>query len=89
MEKDKIEVGTPFGKLVAELSTDPEYPGIWICIRKIDPEDGHEYETPLALVESQVDSTTEDRYRLWVGVWGDYEDEEITHTIDIEHKPLS
>lgn len=46
----KLKVETPFGALVAEPTSDPNYPGIWISL--IEKKDGEEVEEPLALVES-------------------------------------
>lgn len=46
----KLKVDTPFGTLVAEPASDPNYPGIWVSL--IEEKDGEEVEETLVLVET-------------------------------------
>ena len=59
----KIEVKTVFGTLIAELSEDPTYPGIYISI--ITPEE----ERQIALVESTPNTPVKGTYSLRLLCW--------------------
>jgi len=70
----KIEISTIFGNLIAELSGDPAYPGINICVERAD-EEGNKYNKQLALVEATPNIPTEGEHSLRLLVWnGDEED---------------
>lgn len=62
---ERISIDTPRGKLVAELSMDPEYPGIYVFL--ID-EEGYEYN--VALVEWS--GSTDLRTLAWGSEQEDY-----------------
>ncbi len=47
---ERLKVKTPFGTLVAEPTSDPNYPGIWVSL--VEEKDGEEVEKTLALVET-------------------------------------
>lgn len=59
----KIEVETVFGTLIAELSEDPTYPGIYISL--ITPEG----EQQIALIESTPDTPSKGAYSLRLLNW--------------------
>lgn len=76
----RIEVNTILGKLSAEVSGDPNYPGIVICVEK-QGEDG-KYDKQLALAECTPDHPSEGRHALRLLVFGnddmdDYTEEHI------------
>ena len=78
--ENRIEVKTDFGTLIAEPSTDPNYPGIWVIITQ--PDDEGEYETSLALIEAAQDSEFPDsEKKLRVLVWADPDSEDYTDKI--------
>ena len=81
MMSDRIVVPTAFGKLIAEPSTDPDYPGIWILLVRKDDEE--EYETAIALIESWQDIDLADTKVLRAVVFGDMAKEDVTHDVRI------
>lgn len=88
--ENRIEVKTAFGMLIAEPSSDPDYPGVWISIMRPRTEEGEEgeYEANLALVESMQDSEFPDsKKKLRVLVWANPDREDYTEEITTEFKP--
>ena len=70
----KIEVLTPLGTLVAEPSTDPDYPGIWVSLRN---ENG--FELNMALVEYENFEEDPNKGKWITRVWGDAFNEDYTN----------
>lgn len=68
--KTSVETNTPLGTLFVEPSSDPEYPGIWIVLKR------NGIDKSLALVECD----TTDNSRLFAWIWGN-EQEDYTHKI--------
>lgn len=73
---DRIEVQTVFGKLSAEVSGDPQYPGIVICIEQND-EDG-KYDKQLALAECTPDMPVDGGHSLRLLVWNNDDMDDYT-----------
>lgn len=74
----RLSVETPVGCIMAQASTDPENPGIWVSLRK----PGEEYEPTLALVEYTKDEADHlGRSALITRVWGDTEQDEYTDRV--------
>lgn len=65
-----LETNTPIGTLFVEPSSDPEYPGFWIVLKR------NGIDKSLALVECD----TTDNSRLFALIWGN-EQEDYTHKI--------
>jgi len=61
--QQRIEIQTVFGKLIAEQSGDPHYPGIHICLERNDGE------RQLVLVESTPGTPCESTHTLRALVW--------------------
>jgi len=76
-QKVRMSVKTPLGDIVAEPSTDPENPGIWVWLHQ--PE--KDYEPALALVEYTKDEADRRRPALITRVWGDAEQDEYTDRV--------
>lgn len=76
-QKVRMSVKTPLGDIVAEPSTDPENPGIWVSLHQ--PE--KDYEPALALVEYTKDEADRRRPALITRVWGDAEQDEYTDRV--------
>jgi len=72
---ERIEVNTVFGKLSAEVCSDPNYPGIVICIEQ-DGEGG-KYDRQLAVAECTPDVPIESSHALRLMVWNS-DDEDFT-----------
>ena len=72
----KHEVETPLGTLIAKISTDHDYPGIDIVLRK--PEG---YEINVALVEVPCYDNDSLQGKLVTRVWGEEDEEDYTHLI--------
>lgn len=83
--KDRIEVDTVFGKLYAEVSSDPDYPGIYVGLEREDT-DGTTDMT-LALAECTPDIPTEGGHALRVMVWKIYHDDYDNAFTFLEEKP--
>ena len=73
----RIEVQTPFGTLFAEVSGDPEYPGIYICL-----DNNGEEERQLALAECVKDTINEDHHTLRVLIW-EHDNDDYSHEATI------
>ena len=70
-----IKIPTPFGKLTAEVTSDPAYPGIAVYL---DEDEGLK---DLVMVEVMPDHPEEGRKSLRAIVWGDASNEDYTHSI--------
>lgn len=78
LRRTRLSAKTPLGDIVAEASTDPENPGIWILLQR----PGEEYDPTLALVEYTKDEAENPgRSALITRVWGDVEQDEYTDRI--------
>lgn len=71
----KIIVDIPQGKLVAEPSTDPNNPGIWIDLQPKDMD----YSINMALIECT------EKEKLRTLIWGDVYKEDYTNEISLEN----
>ncbi len=80
----RIDVDTAFGKLFAEVSGNPDYPGIVICVER-DGEDGR-YDHQLALAECTPDHPNNGDHALRLMIWGndDIDDYTTAHTFYTE-----
>jgi len=74
---DKIEVSTVFGTLFAQKSADPNYPGIYLCLKKEGQ--GGEHERQLALSEATPDHPQDGNTALRLLVWGSEDIEDYTN----------
>lgn len=78
LRRTRLSAKTPLGDIVAEASTDPENPGIWISLQR----PGEEYDPTLALVEYTKDEAdNQGRSALITRVWGNVERDEYTDRI--------
>jgi len=76
----KIEVKTPFGTLFAELSSDSDYPGIYIGIEQENAIDG-KFERQLALVECTPDIPNVGNHTMRSLVWRKDKSEDYSDAI--------
>ena len=75
---DKLLIETPFGTLVAYASVDPEYPGIYIDLRR----EGMDCDMPVALVEyTETEVFCSNKPVLITRVWADAEDQDYTERV--------
>lgn len=83
-----VEQETPLGTLVAEVSSDPSYPGIWVSIRDTGPE-GDGCENELALIEvcdNDADTNVPvGEKRIVTRVYGDLDGDEYTDRVEHYH----
>lgn len=75
--KTRLSVKTPLGDIVAEASTDPDNPGVWVSLHQ----DGEDYEPTLALVEYTADEGDMSKSALITRVWRDTEQDEYTDRV--------
>lgn len=68
---DRIGVSTVFGEIVAEKSTDPECPGIYLSLI----EEGSGIDYTLALVEATPEVHNKNSHALRLLAWGDMGEE--------------
>ena len=76
---DRIKINTVFGTLFAQVSGDPTYPGIFICLEQ--DIDGEPHETQLALIEATPDNPSDGAHTLRAMIWGDADLENSTKEI--------
>ena len=75
---DKLRVATPLGTLIVYASNDPEYPGIYIDLRR----DGFDVDMPVALVETtETEADQADGVFLISRAWGDATSDEYTDRV--------
>lgn len=75
---DRLEVETPLGTLIASVSPDPNYPGIYIDLKR----DGCPYEAAVALAECMPAEDGKPGY-IMCRTWGDAMQEDYTHAEEI------
>ena len=78
--KKRIEIATVFGKLIAQISGDPTYLGIYILLEQDDEDTGGKYDRQLALVEATPNSQKEGKHSLRLLAWNS-DDEDFTDKI--------
>lgn len=78
----RLSVKTPLGDIVAEVSTDSSYPGVWVTLHR----EGESYVLTLALVEYTATETDLEAPAIITRVWADVEQEE--HTDRVIHTGL-
>lgn len=81
-----IAIDTVFGRLSAEASADPNYPGITICIEQ--EEDGVKYDKQLALVECTPDHPVDGGHALRLLVWNSDHDDYTDDFTFMEKTPV-
>lgn len=71
-----IRVETPLGAIIVKPATDPEYPGVYIDLRRSD----FDQDMPLALIECCRDeeNSESDKERIITRVWGNAMEDEYT-----------
>ena len=75
---DKLLVETPFGTLVAYASIDPNYPGIYIDLRREEFVE----DMPVALIEAtDTEGDVPEGRNLITRVWGDGQDQDYTERV--------
>lgn len=73
----RTEVETPLGVIIADVSGDSDYPGIWLSFRAA----GDDYERTIALLEAEAPDS------VALKVWKDErKDESWTHYFPVEQK---
>lgn len=74
-----LRVETPLGTIIARINTDPDYPGIWLDLRRPDVDD----DMPLALVEFCQDEgdLPDGKPNIITRVWADGGKDEYTNRI--------
>lgn len=78
----RIEVDTPLGTIIAEVSSDQSYPGIWLSFASAKDlnDDGTPWERTIALLEASSDQSVE------LKVWADKrQTEDYTDVFPVEH----
>ena len=78
----KMKVDTPFGILVVEKSSDPNYPGVWVSL--IEEINGEEVEETLALIETHDLKDGNGYIRLLA--YTNLDKDEETHELFYYHK---
>lgn len=81
MEKERIEVKTPLGTIIAYPSADPENPGVYVDF--VRPSDGAHIS--MANIECQLGASAGPKFVAHV--WGDGNQEDSTHDIGYENMP--
>lgn len=69
---DEILINTPLGQIVVKPSTDPEYPGVYIDLRR--PRCA--CDAPLAMVEATPDEADLEGWNIITRAWDDVRNEE-------------
>lgn len=79
-----LGVGTPLGDLVVRAAADPEHPGFYIDLRRLD----FDADMPVALVEFSADDSdfSEGDKHLVTRIWGDAK--QADHTIRVVHQNI-
>lgn len=81
-EKKQIIVETPLGSLVIYQSGDPEYPGVYIDLRR----EGFDLDAPLAMVEYTPDEGDLKEPAIVTRVWDDVREED--HQTRVVHSGI-